>query len=96
MARARVSATPPGGKLTINLIGLSGQVCAAAPAHSEHAAINATALRAVSEVIDMVPPLVVPGTVAVRDKVDKSIQATSTSTSVGTDACIAPVSASRN
>src|SRR5438105_13142810 len=52
MARASVSATPPGGKLTINLTGLSGQVCAAALAHNAHAAINATALCR-TEVIDM-------------------------------------------
>src|SRR5206468_11780058 len=53
MARASVSATPPGGKLTINLTGLSGQVCAAALAHNAHAAINATALCRTAELIDM-------------------------------------------
>jgi hypothetical protein len=59
MARASVSATPPGGKLTINLTGLSGQLCATASAQSAHAAINARALRPAAEVIDMVPPPVV-------------------------------------
>jgi hypothetical protein len=53
-----VSATPPGGKLTINLTGFSGQFCAAAWAHSAHTAINAIALRPTAEVIDMVAPLV--------------------------------------
>src|SRR6266550_2628149 len=56
MARASVSATPPGGKLTINLTGLSGHVCAAAGTHNVQAAINATTLCLIAEVIDMMPP----------------------------------------
>src|SRR5258706_15189083 len=90
MARASVSATPPGGKLTINLTGLSGQVCAPAGAHSAQAAKNATALRRAAEVIDMVPPIEVglerwwsPTSCG------ESVQAMSTSTNVGTGVCSA-------
>src|SRR5207253_4975649 len=90
MARASVSATPPGGKLTINLTGLSGQVCPPAGAQSAQAAINATAPRPTAELIDMVPPLVV-GLERCWSATNcgQSVQATSTSTSVGTGACSA-------
>jgi hypothetical protein len=56
IARASVSATPPGGKLTISLIGLSGHVCAIGCAQSIEAAINATTLRPTAVTIDMAPP----------------------------------------
>src|SRR6516164_8094499 len=52
MLRASVSATPPGGKLTISLIDLSGQDCAPAGTDSAKAASStATDLMAAEAIL---------------------------------------------
>jgi hypothetical protein len=61
IARASVSATPPGGKLTIRRTGLSGHACAAACAQSSRAANSANVPRAIAKNIVMVsPPVALP------------------------------------